>query len=169
MEYSIPHHKAQLQALQTDSQLAQLQASQTDSRCHDKLLCDALVALLGEGVAVPRVPRQWAHPQQTYGRCPGCERTLRLLAVPSLDVMQCVYCSTAFFACVSCTAQLLPITAEDRSGGCALSSRDAVLPAPARACSPSMIALDLLPVLDLDVATAVAEVVTDVQFGLGCV
>ena len=68
---------------------------------NEELLYDAFIALMGEGSAAPRRTRSWAKPEWCRGQCPGCTRFLRLLCVPTLDVMICVYCSTACFVCIS--------------------------------------------------------------------
>ena len=85
-------------------QLLELAAQAKEYSRHDgameELLLDSFVALLGEGVAAPRRSRSWARPVWCAGRCPGCARRLRLLLVPTLDVIECVYCATPAFACV---------------------------------------------------------------------
>ena len=71
----------------------------------EDLVYDGFVALMGEGAAAPRRTRAWATPEWCAGECPGCARQLRLLLVPTLDVIKCIYCQTASYACLSQTAR----------------------------------------------------------------
>lgn len=65
----------------------------------DDIMYDAFVALMGEGCVVPRHTRSWAKPEWCASQCPGCSRVLRLLVVPTLDVVQCIYCETSLYVC----------------------------------------------------------------------
>ena len=65
---------------------------------YEDMLYAAAVAMLGEVAFAPRVSRQGATPRWCVGTCPGCSRVLHLLAVPSLDVGQCIYCGAWMFA-----------------------------------------------------------------------
>ena len=94
-----PSHRRKLLALQSQTaEFARVRGGL------EELLYDALLGLLGEGAVSERRFRQWARPEWCVGQCPGCARVLRLLVVPSLDVVHCIHCSTASFACASLRA-----------------------------------------------------------------
>ena len=68
---------------------------------NEELLYDAFISLMGEGAAAPRRTRSWANPEWCIGQCPGCARHLRLLLVPTLDVIQCVYCTATCYTAMA--------------------------------------------------------------------
>ena len=87
------------QTIFTDRERELLRSTQQEAlRCskgqgaYEEVLCSAMLALLGEGLVAPRLARSWARPNWCVGRCPGCSRELRLLVVPTLDVLQCLFC-----------------------------------------------------------------------------
>ena len=95
-----PTHRRQLLALADEANEHSRQRGVVED-----LVYDGFVALMGEGAAAPRRTRAWATPEWCAGECPGCARQLRLLLVPTLDVIKCIYCQTASYACLSQTAR----------------------------------------------------------------
>ena len=74
------------------------EAAMKQRGAYDSMVPRAMISLLGEALAAPRVARAWTRPQWCAGGCPGCARELRMLVVPSLDVVQCLFCHTWMFA-----------------------------------------------------------------------
>lgn len=110
-----PAHRQKLAALKADAGELQRERGYLDDA-----LIDSMVALMGEGAAAPRRTRSWAKPEWCVATCPGCARFLRLLVVPTLDVIQCIHCETTSYVCrapdhAPGLGKVLPASAPDAS------------------------------------------------------
>ena len=70
---------------------------------YEELVYEAAVAIMGESVVARHTPAVQVEvkPEQRLwceAVCPGCARTITLLVVPGLDVVQCCYCSHLSFS-----------------------------------------------------------------------